>query len=68
LPDTDAALGWLADEVGIAPAAAAQIVTYLAAAHGALGRLPTLEHVVLERFFDESGGMQLVVHSCYGSR
>jgi len=68
LPDTDAALGWLADEVGIAPAAAAQIVTYLAAAHGALGRLPTLEHVVLERFFDESGGMQLIVHSCYGSR
>jgi ATP-dependent Lhr-like helicase len=68
LPDTDAALGWLADEVGIAPAAAAQIVTYLAAAHAALGRLPTLEHVVLERFFDESGGMQLIVHSCYGSR
>jgi ATP-dependent helicase Lhr and Lhr-like helicase len=68
LPDTDAALGWLADEVGIAPAAAAQIVTYLAAARAALGRLPTLEHVVMERFFDESGGMQLVVHSCYGSR
>ncbi len=68
LPDTDAALGWLADDIGIAPAAAAQIVTYLAAAHGALGKLPTLDHVVLERFFDESGGMQLVVHSCYGSR
>ncbi|HEX5612974.1 MAG TPA: DEAD/DEAH box helicase, partial [Burkholderiales bacterium] len=68
LPDTDAALGWLADEVGIAPAAAAQIVQYFAAAHAALGHLPTQERIVLERFFDESGGMQLVVHSCYGSR
>jgi ATP-dependent Lhr-like helicase len=68
LPDTDSALGWLADEVGIAPAAAAQIVQYLAAARAALGVLPTRSHVVLERFFDESGGMQLVVHSTHGSR
>ena len=68
LADPDGALGWLADEVGIAPAAAAQIVQYLGAARAALGRLPTQQAIVLERFFDESGGMQLVVHSCYGSR
>src|SRR5205085_8554447 len=56
------------DEIGIALAAAEQVVDYLAAAKAALGVLPTRERIVLERFFDESGGMQLVVHSPFGSR
>jgi ATP-dependent helicase Lhr and Lhr-like helicase len=30
--------------------------------------VPTIDRIVLERFFDESGGMQLVVHAPYGSR
>src|SRR6185437_13636702 len=51
-----------------AEAAARQIVEYLAAAHAALGLLPTLDSLVIERFFDAVGGMQLVVHSPYGSR
>ena len=46
----------------------AQVVDYLGAARAALGTLPTQHTVVLERFFDESGGMQLVVHSPFGSR
>jgi ATP-dependent Lhr-like helicase len=46
----------------------AQVVDYLAAARAALGTLPTQHTVVLERFFDESGGMQLVIHSPFGSR
>ena len=33
-----------------------------------LGRLPTREHLAMERFFDESGGTQLVIHTPYGSR
>ena len=41
---------------------------YLGAAYRALGALPTLETLVFERFFDEAGGMQLVIHSPYGSR
>ena len=45
-----------------------QIVEYLAAGRAALGALPTLDTILFERFFDESGGMQLVIHSCYGSR
>ena len=64
----DAAIAWLTDEVGIALAAAEQIVDYLAAAKAALGSLPTIRTVALERFFDESGGMQLVVHAPFGSR
>ncbi len=64
----DAALRWLTEEVGIGEPAARQIVEYLAAAHAALGVLPTLETLVFERFFDAVGGMQLVIHSPYGSR
>jgi ATP-dependent Lhr-like helicase len=67
-PSGQSTLRWLVDEVGIAAPAAEQLVEYLAAAHAALGCLPTQDTVVLERFFDEVGGMQLVVHSPYGSR
>ena len=62
------ARAWLEGEVGLAPAAAEQLLDYLAAAFAALGVLPTAERIVLERFFDEAGGMQLVIHSPYGSR
>jgi ATP-dependent Lhr-like helicase len=64
----DAVIAWLADEVGLGRPAAQQIAEYYAAARAALGTLPTLDMVVLERFFDESGGMQLVIHAPFGSR
>ena len=64
----EAALRWLIDEIGIGEPAARQIVEYLAAAHAALGLLPTRDTLVFERFFDAVGGMQLVIHSPYGSR
>ena len=54
--------------IGIGADAAEQIVDYLCAAHAALGALPDRDTVVFERFFDESGGMQLVIHSRFGSR
>jgi ATP-dependent Lhr-like helicase len=53
---------------GIDEEAARQIVDHLAAAQAALGALPTQRRIVMERFFDQSGGMQLVVHSPFGSR
>jgi ATP-dependent helicase Lhr and Lhr-like helicase len=64
----ESAVSWLEREVGIAGPAAAQAAAYLAAAHAALGALPTRESVVIERFFDEAGGMQLIIHSPFGSR
>src|SRR5262249_24327149 len=67
-PAGERALAWLIDEVGIAEPAARQLVEYLRAAQAALTCLPTRDAIVLERFFDEVGGMQLVVHSPYGSR
>ena len=58
----------LAARAGIGADASAQIVDYLCAGHAALGALPDRDTVVLERFFDESGGMQLVIHARFGSR
>jgi ATP-dependent Lhr-like helicase len=62
------AVRWLVDEVGLSGAAAVQLANYLASARNALGMLPTQQTVILERFFDEAGGMQLVIHSPFGSR
>jgi ATP-dependent Lhr-like helicase len=59
---------WLVDEIGIAEPAAEQLCEYLMASLAALECLPTQDTIVLERFFDEAGGMQLVIHSPFGSR
>lgn len=59
---------YLSHELQLGDVAAAQIVDYLVRTRAALGTVPTQEHLVIERFFDESGGTQLVIHSPYGSR
>jgi ATP-dependent Lhr-like helicase len=59
---------WLVGEVGVAAPAAEQLADYLGAARATLGLLPTRETIVFERFFDATGGMQLVIHSPNGSR
>ena len=53
---------------GVPADGARQIVEHLASAQAVLGALPTHKRIVMERFFDQSGGMQLVVHSPFGSR
>ena len=62
------AIGWATGEAGLPEEAARQLVDYLAAGQAALGVMPSAAHLVLERFFDESGGMQLVIHSPLGGR
>ncbi len=64
----NAAQSWLQDILGIATPAAQQIAEYMANSKTALGLLPTQQIMVMERFFDESGGTQLVIHSPFGSR
>jgi ATP-dependent Lhr-like helicase len=64
----EAVTAWVVAQAGIAAPAAIQLVNYLAAARAALGALPTQQTVVFERFFDEAGGMQLVIHAPFGSR
>jgi len=48
--------------------AAQQLVEYLATAKASLHRLPTRDIIIIERFFDEAGGMQLVIHAPFGAR
>ena len=62
------AINYLVNEVGVVRAAAEQIVDYLAGAKIVLGVMPSQENLVLERFFDDSGSMQLVLHAPFGSR
>ncbi|WP_103103024.1 DEAD/DEAH box helicase [Pseudomonas sp. LFM046] len=62
------AIEGLRERIGLGEVAARQIVEYLARARAALGGLPTRERLVMERFFDETGGMQLIIHSPFGSR
>ena len=61
-------IDWLASETGLAAAGAEQVVGYAAEGRRALGVIPTQDTLVLERFFDEAGGMQLVLHAPFGSR
>ena len=59
---------WLVRELSLSGGAAVQLAEYLNEGERSLGTIPTPERVVLERFFDESGGMQMVVHAPFGGR
>jgi ATP-dependent Lhr-like helicase len=59
---------WAVGELGLSRAAATQLSEFLLEGERTLGAIPTPECVVLERFFDESGGMQLVIHAPFGGR
>jgi len=66
--DPDAARAGLMADTGVGADAAALIVDYLAVGRAALGAMPTQTCLVVERFFDDTGGMQLVLHSPFGGR
>jgi ATP-dependent Lhr-like helicase len=55
-------------EHGLTDSGARQLADYFAATYKALGALPSQDTLIMERFFDESGGMQLVIHSPFGAR
>jgi ATP-dependent Lhr-like helicase len=62
------ALDWLTDTLGLNVASAEQLIDYLARARLTLGALPSQDTLLMERFFDESGGTQLIIHTPFGSR
>ncbi len=59
---------WLEAECSLPPGAAEQILRYVRVQRDSLGIVPTQQDIVFERFFDESGGQQLVVHAPFGAR
>src|SRR5205814_7064239 len=59
---------WLQRETGLSETGSQQLAEYFSATYQSLGVVPSQRKIVLERFFDESGGMQLVIHSPFGIR
>ena len=66
--EAQAAMAWLQQECGLDSAGAEQVVEHIVAGRAILGAVPTQTTVIAERFFDESGGMQLVIHAPFGGR
>ena len=68
LHDPPEAERWIVKETGATDEAARQIVAYFIEGKRVLGMVPTKRRIVAERFFDDSGGMQLVVHAPFGAQ
>ncbi len=66
--DFAAAIDWLKAECGLDQPGAEQATEYVTAGRAILGAIPTQKTVIAERFFDESGGMQLIIHAPFGAR
>src|SRR5712691_9972031 len=67
-PDVAAAVNWLKQECGLDDSGAEQSIEYILQGRAVLGAVPTQKTVIAERFFDEGGGMQLVIHAPFGGR
>ena len=59
---------WLTENCGICASAAHQLIAYIVAGRAALGAVPSKTTIIAERFFDEGGGMQLILHAPFGGR
>jgi len=59
---------WLKQECAVDDAGAEQLIGYVVAGRAVLGTVPTVTTIVAERFFDEGGGMQLILHAPFGGR
>jgi ATP-dependent Lhr-like helicase len=59
---------WLRSECGVCEAAARQLIAYIVAGRAVLGAVPSKTTIIAERFFDDGGGMQLILHAPFGGR
>jgi ATP-dependent Lhr-like helicase len=66
--DVDECIAWLCAGCGVCSSAAMQLVQYIVAGRAVLGAVPTKQTIIAERFFDEGGGMQLILHAPFGGR
>src|SRR6202522_3861481 len=67
-PEVAHAVSWLKEECGVDDSGAEQAIEYILQGRAVLGAVPTQTTVIAERFFDEGGGMQLVIHAPFGGR
>src|SRR5882724_2984295 len=67
-PAVEETVAWLKEECGLDDSAAEQAIEYILQGRAVLGDVPTQDTIIAERFFDEGGGMQLIIHAPYGGR
>ncbi len=67
-PEVQTAVAWLKTECGLDDSGAEQLVEYIVEGRAVLGAVPTQKTIIAERFFDEGGGMQLILHAPFGGR
>ena len=67
-PEIAACMEWLGSECCVGASAAMQMIAYVVAGRAVLGAVPSKMTIIAERFFDEGGGMQLILHAPFGGR
>ena len=67
-PEVAACIAWLKRECFLCDSASMQLISYIVAGRAALGAVPTKTTIIAERFFDEGGGQQLILHAPFGGR
>ncbi len=67
-PEVASAMAWLMEECGLCALGAQQLIAYIVAGRAVLGAVPSKTTIIAERFFDEGGGMQLILHAPFGGR
>jgi ATP-dependent helicase Lhr and Lhr-like helicase len=67
-PEVAETVAWLKEECGLDDSGAEQAVEYVLEGRAVLGTVPTQQTIIAERFFDEGGGMQLIIHAPFGGR
>jgi ATP-dependent helicase Lhr and Lhr-like helicase len=67
-PEVSAAIAWLMEACGVCASGAQQLITYVVTGRAVLGAVPSKTTIVAERFFDDGGGMQLILHAPFGGR
>jgi ATP-dependent Lhr-like helicase len=67
-PNVAEAIAWLIAECGLDESGASQSIQYILEGRAVLGDVPTQSTIIAERFFDEGGGMQLIIHAPFGAR
>jgi ATP-dependent Lhr-like helicase len=67
-PEVAAATAWLMEACGVCAGGAHQLITYIVTGRAVLGAVPSKTTIIAERFFDDGGGMQLILHAPFGGR
>jgi ATP-dependent helicase Lhr and Lhr-like helicase len=67
-PEVASAIAWLIEESGVCESGAKQLIAYIVTGRAVLGAVPSKTTIIAERFFDDGGGMQLILHAPFGGR